>query len=1079
MITSAIVFLSVVSCVVHAHDLSVSGTACDEAAGLECPIPLDEEVALLQTDVKVKSFRTDDSKPSVWGDIQSITGGGDSGEDESDSSEESSGDSSSQLADVTGTNMEDTNRNHDHCPELLNSTNVSALTKCSCNATSIVKLPLDDVCPETCPFSQEVNGEPCFKLCVFHDACADFHMARKFASTRVMECVPTCGKNTSDHIPGCLTCADFGVCGQCQDGFKLGPHGKECIIQASTSMTVFWRVLYVLLVIVILFLIALCCRPKVNQTNFRHCQEYMYRCAPSYIDNSSGRPVWSAYPVWKSSVLKKSEPIGGIGTMLMYRFLIFMGICTLALAAGIGITYELSDYGQAHDAAMNVAACPSANNESNASSSLQVRLSLLEQFATGIDFKASQFANTQRPIMHVGSNWMIQHRVWGDDEDGTPKSTADTLRANVDKKAKMDGASLLRLRRQNFVVMSVLYILIVLASFAFGWHILKIGQEYDDETSSMKDFVVSISGLPKAVFDAELLENYLKATFNCSLVGVSVAYDYYDEHNETVEAAVDSWLLEEEATRGLVFEVDGLPQPPAHPEEPADSSGTPESPISSTITHQVVTGKIVDGFIIGESDDSSLQKSEVLSEEQVTEVTSTLEQIQCSGRAYAVLNTQKDVQAVLDAADTTTPLFDFKGTLYKLRLNEVWSEPEDIQWWYHKKDMGYNWKIPLSILICFGTMILYFVSLIPLVKVYMGMTQVPGVQANFLNEILLGALPGIGGALMCIAVDLCSEWVGYLERDRRDVTVGLGAFALTCVTVVGDLYLTLQIAQGSSLDSAFSGSAVPFDAELAREVYAMVVPAYVLCVAVIPTLVETNLPYYFFGSIVKTRPVPRRLAEKTMKVTPFENIYRYSDTISGICAMWTMLFFLSPEDWKGLVGCVAMVALQYVFSKWQMLRVYSKMCCNSERLAWHGLHWWSVPLCMLFAASLMWGVQGEILPWGCARFGFPAHFVLYFLGLKQVKKFIPDRIEHQDTYKQMADRMAAQGEFATMFNTNPVHCLRQKYNTAGKTKGIRFASRQTPQIVPWILGKEHLQPGAPVRVKRQVGFFAEMLGRTS
>merc|ERR1719321_2134304 len=101
-----------------------------------------------------------------------------------------------------------------------------------------------------------------------------------------------------------------------------------------------------------------------------------------------------------------------------------------------------------------------------------------------------------------------------------------------------------------------------------------------------------------------------------------------------------------------------------------------------------------------------------------------------------------------------------------------------------------------------------------------------------------------------------------------------------------------------------------------------------------------------------------------------------------------------------MLGCVGMICLQFVMSKWQMLRFYSRMSCNSERLAWHGLHWWGVPLCMLFAASLMWGVQAQILPWGCARFGFPAHFLIYFLGLKMIKKLIPERTGREDTYTQ-------------------------------------------------------------------------------
>lgn len=1083
-------------------------STCDASGGSESECSA-EHLALIQTDLKVKNHRLQGSaktvelestapppppappsppppppppgedasigtvKPESTGKDASTGKNTSTGEKKEKKKESTGDDASDELAKMTGTTIADTDRSHDHCKKLLSITDTDALTKCSCNASSIVKLPSHEKCPSACPFTQAVEGESCFKLCVWGDACPDFHMARKFASTRVMECVPTCGKNVSDQIPGCLTCADFGKCATCIDGFKLGKDGKSCDHIPSTTMVVVWNVVYVLLGIVILFLVALTCvRPTVNPINWGYCLDYMQRCLPSHVDHSSGTPMWSPHPVFKTNLAK--TPIGGVGTMLMFRFLIFATVCTLVLTLAVGITFETSTYDTEMEEASNVKACPTLASESNATllaeiAGLKSRLSLLEEIGKQVEVDTSLLDFNASDTLHLEFD---ASRPWAlgaakAAKDDPTKSTAENLRDRVNKSAKLDSASLLKLRRQMFWVLGSMYILLIAGAWAFGWHILKVGQEFDDANSTMKDFALSVTGLPHDLRDPQLLEEYLKSHFGNTVVGVSIAYDYNSEHSELVEAAIDSWLLEEETKHPLVFVEDD-----AAAQQIAKVDTTPEpSPEDESTLKKVATFKYVDGLILGE-DEEGLRRPEILTAEQEQEVINMLKDVKCSGKAYAVFSTQKAVEEIMAAAQLTLPLFDFHGMPYKIKLSEVWSEPEDIQWWYHCCDMGWNWKIPMALLICLVTMIIYFVSLIPLVKVYMGMTAVPGAQVNFLNEILLGALPGIGGAVMCIAVDLCSEWVGYHERDRRDVVVGLGAFALTCVTVVGDLYLTLQIAQGSSMDSAFAGSMVSFDAQLARELYGMLVPAYILCVAVVPTLAETNIPYFLFGYIVKTRPVPRRMAEKTMKVSPFENIYRYSDTISGICAMWTILFFISPKDWQAMSGCVLMVALQYSFSQWMMLRFYARMSNNSERLAWHGLHWWGVPLCMLFAAALMWGVQAEVLPYGTARYGFPTHFLVYFLGLKMIKRFIPERDSRDDTYTEVASILAAKGDYATMFNTNPIHCLKMKYLSSA---GARYSSG----IVPWALGKEHLQQGAPYLVKKQTPFCRALFGDCS
>merc|ERR1719235_400742 len=172
---------------------------------------------------------------------------------------------------------------------------------------------------------------------------------------------------------------------------------------------------------------------------------------------------------------------------------------------------------------------------------------------------------------------------------------------------------------------------------------------------------------------------------------------------------------------------------------------------------------------------------------------------------------------------------------------------------------------------------------------------------------------------------------------------------------------------------------------MAHELFGCVVPAYVLCVAVIPTLVEVNLPKYLFATLAKTRPLPRRLTEKSAALCPFESCFRYSDLLSGICAMWSMLFFLDTKVWQTMGFCLLLVFLHHVYSKWHYLRAYGSVKNNSERLAWHALHWWCVPVTMLVVAAVLHGMMAGVIPQGSARVGAIVHLVVFFLGLKLIQ----------------------------------------------------------------------------------------------
>merc|ERR1719235_1993648 len=107
-------------------------------------------------------------------------------------------------------------------------------------------------------------------------------------------------------------------------------------------------------------------------------------------------------------------------------------------------------------------------------------------------------------------------------------------------------------------------------------------------------------------------------------------------------------------------------------------------------------------------------------------------------------------------------------------------------------------------------------------------------------------------------------------------------------------------------------------------------------------------------------------------------------------------------------------------SQWNMLRAYSHTLSNSERLAWHGLHWWGLPLGMIFGAMTFWGAQAGNFSSEFPLWAWLFHFVLYFGGLAIVAKFRPKaQRQHEDRYDDAVQNLGKKGHFSDFFNTNP------------------------------------------------------------
>jgi len=306
---------------------------------------------------------------------------------------------------------------------------------------------------------------------------------------------------------------------------------------------------------------------------------------------------------------------------------------------------------------------------------------------------------------------------------------------------------------------------------------------------------------------------------------------------------------------------------------------------------------------------------------------------------------------------------------------------------------------------------------------------------------------------------------GYFDRSSRDGWLMFLGFVLMFVTVFSDLVLTLYLAEGTAYDESFHGDVMNYDRALARELFYCLVPGYVVCVAVIPSNLETVATWALARLIIRSNSVPLSVSEKFLAPPPFELAFKYTDVLTGISAMLCMLPFMSPRVWKALVAAFLMVVLVYLDSHWKVLRCYALFRCNTDRMAWNAMFLFDVPLTILAASAAFWGWEADIIS---ARVGVIAcsiGFCAYMLALHVVAATAPSAgpghhdYGLQDDYVVAAKRLQDMGIVANYFNTNPVHCLRAKYldlDEAGSGPGGRADIGSLRECVPFCPGKEHL-----------------------
>jgi len=622
------------------------------------------------------------------------------------------------------------------------------------------------------------------------------------------------------------------------------------------------------------------------------------------------------------------------------------------------------------------------------------------------------------------------------------------------------------LREKLSSTLLLVYFILTIMALWFGKHILSSGVEYNELNSTFKNFCLAVEGFPAEATDPEKIGKVLQAWLGDEnpVVGVSIAYEVSPQDKLVIDSAMDQWAMEMDGQKPLQWLRD------AQTDEANEDGAIRESSGGIEMWTQRREKRL------GVWDEDKPKD----------EICMTLQALKSSGTVYVCLANPGGIDIALDEQQNVgltredpeepgrqlaphPPLeWEASGTT-SLTMHQIYSEPEEIHWGNHKQSMGRAVKVPIATCGCCCALYIFFMISCPFTMAYMHAAHIPGVDSPTVPMMILGLIPAAGCLLMYLVVDWAIEFIGYKEKSFRDYAVLIFGFLFSFVTVIVEMVMILAIAQGGAvLDSEgeVGSASFNYDRVLARELFNQLIPSYIVYTAFIAALFECNfIPWYSYQEM---RMVPMRMRGAERWSEPCQNDFsmKYTLTLTGVAALFSLLTLMSPKAWIAMSCCIFMLLMTWFVAQWTMTRGYAVVPQNTVTPCWVALHIWGILLSLLVGVAVFWGTTRDTDPYdkSMTALSMKVHIVVFFICLQIVKKMVPLGQRNSSSYTDTLMVSRHFGRFATYFNTNHVHCLKRKYLQE---------MHGEDSCLPWMLGKMHYHDGAPVRAVPPLTFGQE------
>jgi len=878
---------------------------------------------------------------------------------------------------------------------------------CSTDPLRPVMLPEFVGCPAECPYTVALTAKACSKVCVSEGRCSDFDPVLHFGDPVSLECVPTCGKDIDQRIPGCALCSSPGICAKCASGwgfmpsFQLAPDGLSCRNVFHHFIVDMYIVAGVAIAIILYYLALLVMRPVFAPEQEVFKKALVHRQNYKAVHPETGE----LYGLWSTSML--SDDIAGQGVMQYFTWNAWMMLVSAALAFGAYMSYQDTKFLDNVEASMDQLACYAPAGYEG----------LLE---VG-NVSRSAALNMTHALVRAGPTPAnVSHALVTTIAASAPHAL---ISAGLDPDDPLAKYFDVDLRMFRFLVPT--YLAVVLLSLMLSWWQLWFTHKFESNHTGLRHFAVMVNGLdhndttPKHVFEHVIEHSTLPRD---EFVGVSIAYDIY-ECADDLEVMVDNWGKEEPVAKDDVpwYKIPWL-----------------------------------DSFFV----DVGPREHE--------DPAAMVKHLTSSGSAIVVMRTAQSRDALV--AKKKIPPMSGDLADEHLTVDAVHDEPPAVIWKsFSRRNL---WLETFKGILLFTAVIGGWILLyLPYAMDYIFYASVPGQAPSFTEDFLLGMLISLGNAIVGNAVEIVVGWCGIRDQGRRDMFVLYVGFGATFFNTILDLLLVMEVAKGTSLDSAFEGHRVGYDAALAEGIVAIIIPGYLIIPYIAAPIFLFVLPHWISRWIVRSRSVGIREAERALEAPPFDVVpWRYSDFVNNLTVCLTMLVFTTPSSSTVMTTLVFSFALIFCIDKYLLLRGTSVMMYTSNKLAKNFSRLFAFPTAILAGITAWWGVKAGVLPEWAPYAAAGLHVVVYLMLLEflrpvermlryeKVAKLVgeeqlKDDEEPEDkevpssmlgrlrsattlhvhgppvekTYHDVQEQLHREGKHYTYFNTNPALCLRHRY----------------------------------------------------
>jgi len=650
-----------------------------------------------------------------------------------------------------------------------------------------------------------------------------------------------------------------------------------------------------------------------------------------------------------------------------------------------------------------------------------------------------------------------------------------------------------------FVLVLVIYISSTAFAFWFAVRQRRLGAKVAAETTTMQDYVLLASGLPKmsgTMKVEELLTEAFKKALEgveAEVVGVSPCWDFRiikGSVEEQVTFEIETLETETEARMIEAGREDISPLRSAN----TSARGSPRDSVRRRMLDS--EGPISKEFrrldeYLGIGGDVDVDNDDIKPEDRKPRALKAMvEALYTTGQAYVVLRTEAQRNRALTHLQENPPkVFDKEITVVAED-----SEPETILW----SNLGTKSGEIVSniivgcVLLVIAVFLLDIIFYFPSVAYLISVSNVVGQTDGGLQGTILGLLVCACNQIVYFLIGLIADRCGFRSIDDHQRFYVVGYTASVFINTLIDLCVVMLLAQGYTMeqaitsqissDSSMSVKSIAENPAVQMTVYLKFAEYIFPSCLLIPFLAEPLLSQFVFllkKWIVRSRPdVSVQQAEIQLACPPFD-LARYGDILINVMLCCGTLAFTYRDLYILWVCLFVSLVWIYCWDKYRFLRVSSRSVFVSQALDITAHYLSSVP-CAICAACLvfrLYGMKdiegnqflskwfhvkdwveseaekvGRIVNRDTIMLVISAVIVLHiYVHTWALKNLVPRWTDVHDKHDEEVDYQTTSEHIpCNWFNANPIHVLRSKYMFEHKSP-----------VVAYVVGREYLLQPVP------------------